>query len=222
MKIVYLKLEPEEPFRANPSQVRGFFAKEFPDKNLLHQYDKGGKPLYRYPRIQYKVDPQGRPFIFAIKEGVELILEIYDQIEQIEIGDRIYNIIGRELTLRDNQELSSSDEFYSYKFDSPWLPLNQENFERYNRINRLKQQELLSNILVGNILSMCKGLNHWVDERIEVEISVSPREIKALHFQDMLGFKGTFKVNFYLPEYIGIGRQVSKGFGTVRKLTNKH
>jgi hypothetical protein len=31
----------------------------------------------------------------------------------------------------------------------------------------------------------------------------------------MLGFLGTFSVNFEIPDYWGIGKSVSRGFGTV-------
>lgn len=31
----------------------------------------------------------------------------------------------------------------------------------------------------------------------------------------MMGFKGTFAVNFELPDYIGLGKSVSREFGTV-------
>jgi hypothetical protein len=31
----------------------------------------------------------------------------------------------------------------------------------------------------------------------------------------MLGFLGTFSVNFEIPDYWGIGKSVSRGFGTI-------
>jgi len=34
----------------------------------------------------------------------------------------------------------------------------------------------------------------------------------------MLGFLGTFSVNFEIPDYWGIGKSVSRGFGTVMKV----
>ncbi len=33
----------------------------------------------------------------------------------------------------------------------------------------------------------------------------------------MLGFLGTFSVNFAIPDYWGIGKSVSRGFGTVKR-----
>ncbi|MBW2036735.1 MAG: hypothetical protein JRI41_04555 [Deltaproteobacteria bacterium] len=37
-------------------------------------------------------------------------------------------------------------------------------------------------------------------------------------FTPMLGFLGTFSVNFEIPDYWGIGKSVSRGFGTVKRL----
>lgn len=34
----------------------------------------------------------------------------------------------------------------------------------------------------------------------------------------MMGFKGAFAVNFELPDYIDLGKSVSRGFGTIQKV----
>jgi hypothetical protein len=34
----------------------------------------------------------------------------------------------------------------------------------------------------------------------------------------MTGFEGTFAVNFELPDLIGLGKSVSRGFGTVKQV----
>jgi hypothetical protein len=34
----------------------------------------------------------------------------------------------------------------------------------------------------------------------------------------MIGFKGTFAVNFELPDYIGLGKSVLRGVGTIKKV----
>ena len=34
----------------------------------------------------------------------------------------------------------------------------------------------------------------------------------------MLGFLGTFSVNFEIPDYWGIGKSVSRGFGTIKRV----
>lgn len=34
----------------------------------------------------------------------------------------------------------------------------------------------------------------------------------------LLSFLGTFSVNFEIPDYWGIGKSVSRGFGTVKRI----
>jgi len=43
----------------------------------------------------------------------------------------------------------------------------------------------------------------------------------SLKFTPMLGFLGTFSVNFSIPDYWGSGKSVSRGFGTIMKVIRK-
>lgn len=45
------------------------------------------------------------------------------------------------------------------------------------------------------------------------------KEVKtSLKGTPMLGFLGDFSVNFEIPDYWGIGKSVSRGFGTVKRV----
>ena len=80
-----------------------------------------------------------------------------------------------------------------------------------------ERRELLENILIGNILSVSKSLGYTVAEPIKAEIG-KMREVKTrLKDVPMIGFLGTFSVNFEIPDYWGIGKSVSRGFGTLIK-----
>jgi hypothetical protein len=37
----------------------------------------------------------------------------------------------------------------------------------------------------------------------------------------MLGFLGSFSVNFEIPDYWGIGESMSRGFGTIKRVKSK-
>jgi hypothetical protein len=68
---------------------------------------------------------------------------------------------------------------------------------------------------------MCKGLDYWIDGRIKAEMDVRPARLKRKPGRSdaldlMQGFIGEFHTNFILPDFIGLGKQVAKGFGTVR------
>ncbi len=34
----------------------------------------------------------------------------------------------------------------------------------------------------------------------------------------MIGFVGTFRINFHIPDHAGLGKSVSRGFGTVERI----
>jgi hypothetical protein len=57
-----------------------------------------------------------------------------------------------------------------------------------------------------------------VPEPITANI-INLKEVQtSLKGTTMLGFLGTFSVNFEIPDYWGIGKSVSRGFGTIKKL----
>ena len=63
---------------------------------------------------------------------------------------------------------------------------------------------------------MLKVLNYNIQEQLKCWIHF---ETVKVNIKDVkhIGFVGEFKVNFNIPEYFGIGKNISKGFGTVKK-----
>ena len=76
---------------------------------------------------------------------------------------------------------------------------------------------MLSQILIGNFISLSKSLDYTVPKDIKiVGLKVKEKDCN-LKGNSMLGFLGTFSVNFEIPDYWGIGKSVSRGFGSVVK-----
>jgi hypothetical protein len=95
----------------------------------------------------------------------------------------------------------------------------QRNYEKYQRLGSwAKKKELLEKILIGNIISMSKSLGYTVLEPIRADIHNMKEVPISLKGTSMLGFLGSFSVNFDIPDYWGIGKSVSRGFGTVKRL----
>ena len=76
---------------------------------------------------------------------------------------------------------------------------------------------MLESVLIGNIISMSKSLGYTVPEPIKANIKNMKEVQTKLKGTPMLGFLGTFSVNFEIPDYWGIGKSVSRGFGTIKK-----
>ena len=81
----------------------------------------------------------------------------------------------------------------------------------------IDKEEILKKILVGNIISMSKGLDYTVKEKIHCWINLKEKEVIIKGIKH-IGFVGEFKVNFDIPDYLGLGKSVSKGFGTIKKV----
>ncbi len=79
-------------------------------------------------------------------------------------------------------------------------------------------KRFLEKILVGNLLSISKSLGYTVPSRIIADIGKVKEVDTSLKGTHMLGFLGQFSVNFSIPDYWGIGKSVSRGFGTVKRV----
>lgn len=199
--------------------ARGFFGSIFSDKILAHHHlsdeeaTSAAKLLYRYPLVQYKAF-QGELVVIGIEEGVEVVSH-FAHFESILFDSEEVVVLEAHFQHYD-EEFGVSYQQIKYQFLTPWLALNEENVKAYYRNSFKKKQELLSRILIGNVLSMAKGLNHTVKNRIHAIVKVKECRCR-LKQNPMIGFVGDFIVNFRLPDYIGLGKSVSRGFGTIKR-----
>jgi hypothetical protein len=214
LRIFTLTLKSTQPIRGSSVQLRGFFATKFNEYVLLHQHNTD-KFIYNYPLVQYKMINK-MPTVIGINEGAAVLIEIYDQYDEIKLNNKVYEIVERGISYK-NEEFGLSNKFQTYSFKTPWFALNQENFtDRYKKISTAEQKELLRKTLVGNILSMSKSLGYTVPEKIKCEMNLHPgsSRLKGL---EIATFKGEFMINFLIPDYFGLGKSVSRGFGTVKR-----
>lgn len=213
-RIFTLTLKSTQPIKGSSAQLRGFFATKFNEYKLLHQHN-ADKFIYNYPLIQYKMINK-IPMVIGINEGADVLIDIYDKCEKIRLRDNVYEIVEREISYK-NEDFGLSDKFHTYKFETPWFALNQENFtDKYQRMNSTEQKELLRKTLVGNILSMSKSLGYTVPSQIKCETNLHPGSSRMKGIE-IATFKGQFMVNFLIPDYFGLGKSVSRGFGTVKR-----
>ena len=218
MEIGVLKLifNSMEVARRDIPKIRGFIASRHPEYDELHNHN-GDKFIYRYPLIQYK-DIEGKPGIIGINEGADILISLEDKINGVKIGDTNIEIYEKSITYV-RSRFEATDSLLKYSFCSPWMCLNEKNYKTYYISDENDRIKLLKKILVGNILSMSKRFNYTVDKQLNAYINVSPCKVNFKN-NEMIGFKGEFLVNFRIPEYMGLGKSVSRGLGTVRSLTH--
>ncbi|MEW6118351.1 MAG: CRISPR-associated endonuclease Cas6 [Nitrospirota bacterium] len=208
----------DESVKGTADKLRGFFADKFGEYTLIHQHLTDNKLLYKSPLIQYKIF-NGKPFVLGINEGADVIQEIYEDIDYLKIGRSEYQIKEKHIILKTDY-FRATGKAIPYSFLTSWLALNEKNYQKYQRMGTwAERKELLESILVGNVISMSKSLGYTVPEPIKANI-ISLKAVQTrLKGTPMLGFLGTFSVNFEIPDYWGIGKSVSRGFGTILKQT---
>lgn len=199
------------------THLRGFFGREFIDEIMLHHHESDGRFRYEYPKVQFKViDREAR--LIGFNEGAELVARIWTEVDQTKIGDEELTIVESKLSRR-QAFIGESDQPLTYRFRTPWLGLNQENHAKYDRTSDPSaRRQLLERALVGNCLSFAKGFQHHVQARIVADC----RELQEIQTRfkgvPMIGFVGVMRVNFHIPDHAGVGKSVSRGFGTVESV----
>jgi hypothetical protein len=187
---------------------------------LFHQHVNDEYLVYSYPLIQYKII-EGNGFIVGLHKGAVAVAKMNLLNKQLNLGNTEYMVEQETMSFLATH-IGIQDSSRKYKFLSPWLALNEKNYQKYQRSGTLaKRKELLEKILVGNILSMSKSLGYTVPASIEaniIDLKEVPTKLKGT---PMLGFLGAFSVNFEIPDYWGIGKSVSRGFGTVVNFKSK-
>ncbi len=188
------------------------------DAHLFHNH-LGDKFIYKYPLIQYKRINK-HATIVCIDKGIDEIYKIFNNPDwKIKIGSEEKELKIVKLTV--NQfTLNVWQKFFTYKIYN-WLALNEENYKTFKKLTSTDEKiNFLKRILVGNILSFAKGVDWFIDKdkQIKAEILSLEREKKVYYKNSpLLAFDITFRTNVFIPENIGLGKGVSKGFGIVKR-----
>lgn len=189
--------------------------------NLFHNHINEGYN-YRYPMIQYK-RIRGKAAIVCIGNGVNDIGAFFSASNfQLHIGENRDELFEIE-SVRPHRTIVQvwDDEFHYYLRD--WYPLNPENYQKYQSTESLiERTQLLERILVGNILSTCKGLNIRVEREVSGKI-ISLETPRKDYYKGlpMMSFSCEFKSNITLPDYIGLGKGASMGHGIIVRKKKK-
>ncbi|MCR3907053.1 MAG: CRISPR-associated endonuclease Cas6 [Tenericutes bacterium] len=213
IKVSTLVLTSSQLIPNNPEKFRGNVASKYLDNSLFHQHLQNNKLMYRYPLIHY-ITIHGKAIIFGILKGADEVSMLFNELDEITLGIEKYPILDK-LLITKNYILKVSDTQRQYHFVTPWLALNKSNYLKYKHMTWIARKQLLSRILIGNVLSAAKGLGIEISKELSAEIQyVKPVNC---HVKDnlLLGFYGKFKINFDMPPLFSIGKSVSRGFGVI-------
>ena len=198
-------------------KFRGAVIASLKQKNILyHNHDENGV-VYKYPRVQYKRINK-KAAIVCVKEGVEAIHELFSS------GNFTYSIGKKEMEMRIESvntyenDIDFCDTLQSYHLYN-WLPLNTENYQEYQRIERYADKIVfLERKLKANILSFFSSIDYHVEQKIELNIlNMTDPILVSYKGIRLMAFDVDFNVNLSLPNNIGIGKSASVGYGTLTR-----
>ena len=201
--------------------LRGAIIDLVSQDDLFHNHAGDGF-IYRYPLIQYKrIHRQAA--IMSVGQGTEQIGKILEAGSPVlRIGDNEEKFTITKIT-PGNFLVQAWDSHFEYHLRN-WLALNQENHSAYMDLTSVVERaSFLQEILTGNILSMCKGLGVTIEKEITCELTrLDEPKLTKYKGNKMMSFDVDFRSNISIPDYIGLGKGVSLGHGTVvRKYSNQ-
>jgi len=206
------------------SQFRGAIIKKLdkPDVLFHHHIVDENKFRNKYPLIQYKTINQ-KAALFCIEDGVESVQQFLNLDEwELQIGDKTVNIEIDYLKVN-KFTIQAWDKYFSYKIYN-WLALNNDNYKEHSKAKTEKDKiYILEKVLRGNILSFGKGIDCFFEHEVKVRIEHITKE-KVLHYKDLKlhGIDAIVNTNVFLPNYIGLGKGSSMGFGVIKTINDKN
>jgi hypothetical protein len=213
VKICVVKLNfLEDVPRISAVKLRGFCGNLFVDDTEFHHHSERS---YHYPLIQYK-RVNNTLMIVGLQNYSSILMSRVSSVDVLSTPQGTFDINNKEVEMR-KWPVCSKPCFY--EFATPWLPLNEKNYAEFAVMNKEGQKGFLEKMLVGNTLSCLKGLGIFVSYRVNAQITFfRPLCVKA-HGNVFEGFNARFCLNVDLPDFLGLGKSVSKGFGTIRRVT---
>tara|TARA_B100000575_G_C23051428_1_gene605261 strand:+ start:138 stop:1175 length:1038 start_codon:yes stop_codon:yes gene_type:complete len=216
IKTTVLRLITDKPVRKTPYQVKGVFIKKHPSEPITPMLDGTYRKKFSYPRVQVKILNE-QIYIIGIKEGVEPVLSIPDKIKELDFGNITFTIKDfEEETLKQQFALSST--VVKYSFLTSWAALNLVTGKKYRSIPFKKKNSYLNKLLGVNLIFLAKEMGVPIDKGVYTKLEIPNLHPKSIDDNKWKSFKGDFKTNIILPNYIGLGNGITRGYGTISGL----
>ncbi|MFH1851109.1 MAG: CRISPR-associated endonuclease Cas6 [Candidatus Neomarinimicrobiota bacterium] len=218
VKTVTLKIITDKPVKKTPYQVKGVFMRQFPDEEIIPLLDGRYRDQFLYPRVQVKILNE-QIYIVGINEGVEPILSLVDKFDFLDFGNITFQVLDTDVDERDDL-FRPLTRMIRYRFITPWVALNQTTGIRYRYLNSMEKLNYLSRLLSQNIVFLAREMGMELEEKIFTRLSLTSLFPKTVDETYWGAFNGEFRTNFILPNYLGVGNGITRGYGAIYGLYN--
>ena len=215
---IAIRLIADKPVRKTPYQVKGVFMKQFSEEKIVPFLDGKLRNKYLYPRVQVKILNE-QIYIIGIKEGVEPVISLVDNVKSFNFGNITINIDKYEIEENIDQ-FKVTERLFRYKFITPWIALNKSTGGKYRFLSDHEKPLFLNKLLGQNLLFIAKELGEEIKTKIYTKVIVGNNMPEKIDDNGWGAFSGEFKTNFILPNYTGMGNGITRGYGTLFSLNN--
>jgi hypothetical protein len=151
----------------------------------------------------------------GIGEGAGLVLDAFLQVDTLELAGQTVAVDQKELDVK-KYPAGVVNELHDYRFATPLFAFNQANYAVFKKLPDGELKDFVTKIITSHLITALRGIGCSVTPERPILVShrLRPRLV-SLKNQRMQMYTGTFTANVLLPPRLGIGKSVSKGFGTV-------
>ena len=215
LRMFILNLEADNPVQFSIGELRAYLAGVLTEFTLSHS-ENSPAFLHRYPAVQCKMI-KNTIVVVGISQGVDVLEYISRGEKKISPGKNACSIVGRDTAVREEQ-FGISDVLTTYEFLTPWLGLNQQNTKKfYDLTGKPERDAFLEKMLCEGLRTLAKSLDYKAPVPVTCEEKVRFRK-DWIDNKSVMVFVGKFRTNLMIPDYLGMGRSVSLGFGTIRQI----
>lgn len=219
-KTRYLHIIFSEPIQAYdiPRFRAAVIEKSQRESDLFHNHLDHDKFIYRYPLIQYKVTDK-KASLVCLNEATE---DIHYLLKQRSFDFRIghenlkYEIDDVRLKY---ERIQTWDQDFRYNIHN-WMALNQDNYREYQNLGSLiERMQFLEQLLEKHIRIFMEAMGASEELPLQVKLQEIKGE-KHIEYKGVfhLTFSMNFTCNLSIPNYVGLGKGVSVGFGIVKNI----
>lgn len=218
METVVIRLITDKPVKKTAYQVKGVFMKHYSKSSVIPMLDGTYREKFLYPRVQVKILNE-QIYVVGIKEGVDPVRAMAKELTTLNFGNITFEVADVDIEETENR-FQHVDQLLRYRFVSPWVALGNTTQNRYKFLKNNDRTAFLNKLLGQNIVFLGREMEIDLNEKVYTKIKLSSLLPKPVDEDNWGAFTGEFQTNFVLPDYIGIGNGITRGYGAIHSLYN--
>lgn len=213
MKTIVARLITDKPVKKTAYQVKGVFMKQYPNSSAIPMLDGRYRDKFLYPRVQVKILNE-QIYLVGIKDGADPVLEMTKELELLNFGNITFKILDKDIEESIDQ-FKHVDQLLRYRFVSPWIALSKNTQNRYKFLKNKDRMAFLNRLLGQNIVFLAREMGVELKEKVYTKLRLDSLFPKPVYENNWGSFSGEFQTNFILPNYIGMGNGITRGYGAI-------